>query len=780
MMKGSMITLVCGIGIPTTFPPSACYTGTEDYQTPPGAWMQARQDGLILTRVFIFPERPINLANPQKITVRFKYRALDLNRNVRLTARLLVRESAYDDGIISISATNQVIYNSIRVKTLTAPDDPADGVSWGDAVATFTLDPALHLHPQYLYDAIKIRIEATPHFEGQFAIDTVSVEEDGVALPLVNPSFNDGHRQLSGGDSAASFLSRLNGTAFWGNISHHEANGHSFDTHPYETLIYFLRGLPLGDAVWFAETHNSGILYGDPLYSPVAVHLHYLAGSDNRAPKDNFYTASDSPLALTGDTLNGTGADVTTTYSVDFCSGNDFLPCDQNGSWLPVSGVQNLPGGQRNMPLGNWDISGLAEGDYVLRLAVTSANSTSGLSQTFYDYYPVTLYTPLSDTDADGLSNQVETGLGTDLFNSDTDADGLPDGWEVNHQLDPLTGNTNSDSDNDGFTDIVEFLRATDPSDSQSVPVVAMLEVDPVNGVDDGQSPFKTVFAANSVAQAGDTIMLLPGDYVTGLIIFNSPVYLKGPSGQSAVLHPIFLESKTPGTVVISDLAVTTAGLQITGQALRFERVTFNANIDVNAGASVEFVNSVFANASGDALNVLGDAGVVLENSTLTANDVGIRAGATGSVQIINSIISGNTTADLIGVPLAAVSYSLTGNVSFAGFNGNIIGNPLFVDPQNGDYHLQPNSPAVDAGDPQSDFSLEPVAAVGRINMGRYGNTAEAVIASLLSDADADGLSDQQESLLGTDPLNNDTDADGLPDGWEVNHQLDPLTRERQ
>ncbi len=271
--------------------------------------------------------------------------------------------------------------------------------------------------------------------------------------------------------------------------------------------------------------------------------------------------------------------------------------------------------------------------------------------------------------------------------------------------------------------------RASDPSDSQSAPVVAMLEVDPVNGVDNGQSPFKSVFAANSVAQAGDTIMLMPGDHVNSAIFFKSPVYLKGPSGQSAVLHPTFLESKTPGTVVISDLAVTTAGLQITGQALRFERVTFNANIDVNAGASVEFVNSVFANASGDALNVLGDAGVVLENSTLTANDVGVRVGATGSVQIINSIISGNTTADLVGVPLAAVSYSLTGNVSFAGFNGNIIGNPLFVDPQNGDYHLQPNSPAVDAGDPRSDFSLEPVAAVGRINMGRYGNTAEAVIA---------------------------------------------------
>jgi len=58
----------------------------------------------------------------------------------------------------------------------------------------------------------------------------------------------------------------------------------------------------------------------------------------------------------------------------------------------------------------------------------------------------------------------------------------------------------------------------------------------------------------------------------------------------------------------------------------------------------------------------------------------------------------------------------------------NITGTPNFVDPENGDFHLLPNSPAIDAGDPTSDYSLEPSGGGGRINMGAYGNTPEATL----------------------------------------------------
>ena len=43
------------------------------------------------------------------------------------------------------------------------------------------------------------------------------------------------------------------------------------------------------------------------------------------------------------------------------------------------------------------------------------------------------------------------------------------------------------------------------------------------------------------------------------------------------------------------------------------------------------------------------------------------------------------------------------------------------------------------------------------------------------ADSDADGLSDADEQVRGTNPGQADSDSDTLPDGWEVWHRLDPL-----
>jgi hypothetical protein len=388
-----------------------CYTASDDLQLPPPSSC-ANADRFLIDQLIPLAEQALDTVTPQVVRVRFKFRALNLKSSFPLKVRLFVHESPYTDASVTILAKDQIDYAWQNAVSLTAPNTPADAVSWGDAVASFTLDPTLHRHPQYLFNGIKLRIDSIVDIEGQVAIDDVSVDIDGVNVPVQNASFNDGHRQLSGGDSAATFLGRLNGTAFWGNLTHHGVSGGgSFDTHIQETLIYFLRGLPLGDAVWFAERWNSGIFYGDPLYSPIAVHLHYLAGSIPGAPEDTFERRV--PLVLRGDTVNGTGSNVTTTYSVSYCQGKDFFVCDQGQAWVPIANMQNLPGGSRDMSLGSWDGTQLAEGDYTLRLSVTSSNATSGLTQTFNDYYPLTLQDDLvSPVDVSGT---IKTAAGTPL-----------------------------------------------------------------------------------------------------------------------------------------------------------------------------------------------------------------------------------------------------------------------------------------------------------------------------------------------------------------------------
>ena len=50
---------------------------------------------------------------------------------------------------------------------------------------------------------------------------------------------------------------------------------------------------------------------------------------------------------------------------------------------------------------------------------------------------------------------------------------------------------------------------------------------------------------------------------------------------------------------------------------------------------------------------------------------------------------------------------------------------PLFsTDP--GSYMLQETSPCIDAGDPKANCSQEPAPNGGRVNVGAYGNSAEA------------------------------------------------------
>lgn len=227
------------------------------------------------------------------------------------------------------------------------------------------------------YHAVELRFSANLA-SGRLGLDTVSWLDLVAARELVvNGSFNQGHKQASSGDYAANFLNRIGGTAFWGSLSHHQSGGYSFSGTASGTLVYWLRGLPLGDAVWLGETNNSGILYGDPLYSPAAVALHV-----NRDDTRLFGEASLRGVARNGkDTVA-----VQTQYRIDYCKGKDFFVCDRAQSWLSTGIAGNGP---RSGTFGDFEAENLPYGDYTLRLAVTSTHRTRGTTQTFNDYVPI-------------------------------------------------------------------------------------------------------------------------------------------------------------------------------------------------------------------------------------------------------------------------------------------------------------------------------------------------------------------------------------------------------
>jgi len=85
------------------------------------------------------------------------------------------------------------------------------------------------------------------------------------------------------------------------------------------------------------------------------------------------------------------------------------------------------------------------------------------------------------------------------------------------------------------------------------------------------------------------------------------------------------------------------------------------------------------------------------------------------------------------------------------------------------------------AEDPQgSPFSVDVVTTIvdsdgdGMSDEWESANGLDPLTNDADDDPDADGLSNLNEMLLGTDPNNLDSDGDGIPDGWEHEWNLDP------
>jgi parallel beta-helix repeat protein len=190
--------------------------------------------------------------------------------------------------------------------------------------------------------------------------------------------------------------------------------------------------------------------------------------------------------------------------------------------------------------------------------------------------------------------------------------------------------------------------------------------------------------------------------------------------------------------------------------------------------------NNIASNSGGGGLWLLG-ANTKINQCTITGNSSGYMGGGIyfelGNATLINCILENNSAPNGPGIgvnswlgqiaerspypepyPVAflTISYSNVrgGQTGVYVFNepgwfllnwgpGNIDTDPLFADPNNGDYHLKsqagrfdPNrqswviddvtSPCIDAGDPNSRIGTEPFPNGGVINMGAYGGTTEA------------------------------------------------------
>ena len=242
--------------------------------------------------------------------------------------------------------------------------------------------------------------------------------------------------------------------------------------------------------------------------------------------------------------------------------------------------------------------------------------------------------------------------------------------------------------------------------------------------------------------------------------------------GETRIIHSVFLDNELSARGSVGFEEATYGGALYAAGPLTLEECAVSGN-SVTCNCSIAYGGGIYSTTNLSLRNVLvvgnvatgsidaaqsGDgiyvaAGrVTMTNCTVASNDgegVVSVSGVAGTISVINSIFWGNGD-DVVNFPksgdgsLANVRYCDFQSGENVGTNGSVSIEPLFVDSIY--YHLQSrqgnyvggyfsggswdsdldDSPLIDAGDPESDWSREPYPHGRCANMGAYGNTAVA------------------------------------------------------
>ncbi len=408
----------------------------------------------------------------------------------------------------------------------------------------------------------------------------------------------------------------------------------------------------------------------------------------------------------------------------------------------------------------------------------------------------------VADTDADGINDGDEVNLyGTNPLSADTDGDGLSDLYEVNNLLNPLDAvDAANDADNDGYSNFDEFQQGTDPNDIFSYPnsparlsatdkdpsinltadrfgvtytagsthraVRSNVAIQPGSGfyyfegtrqVASGNMGFGVATAAATLANFGGDSDQSIGMNSLGLVYYNN-------TSQLGSNNTIISSAATFG-VAVDYTGANPVVYLIAGDTLMFtqlmDQVTGPLHILVYGNQTTTGVQQTINSAQD----------LVVQPFVYDVKTILSSTGVAGTAQIYNGWVAQTTVAITSANLSANVGTSLTLTAVAKDRQGNDISSTI---------NWSDSASALTATG--SNFSVTSSTIASHtitaevLNEQGFAVKAVTIVNFTAVDTDNDGLTDDIEALLGTDPLISDTDLDGLSDGVEVNQTLtDPL-----
>ncbi|MEM7246155.1 MAG: dockerin type I domain-containing protein [Acidobacteriota bacterium] len=243
-------------------------------------------------------------------------------------------------------------------------------LSWTSATRTFTVTEA-QVDGEITLVTARLRSVLSWDLIGFFDLDEVRIVDVPTGDQLLDTAIgdfdNDNRNTTVGGDWASNVIDRMGGIACWGSSSHHLTGGWAFNPSK-EIAGAFFGGRSLGESLVFGNA-KSGIVYGDPLYRPLAIKIWHPEGIQVGKP-DELRIWSDSPEdpSLRLNVLHGTSNRDSVDWTLSSCEVATVEECEPGTGTVVLSGVGAIEG----LSLSLADILP-ANFDGVLRLTAVNA-----------------------------------------------------------------------------------------------------------------------------------------------------------------------------------------------------------------------------------------------------------------------------------------------------------------------------------------------------------------------------------------------------------------------